>query len=44
MIQTLGPPDFFLTLSCNDNWPELKEMLKLDDESLTVAKNPLMAT
>lgn len=44
MIKTLGPPDFFLTLSCNDNWPELHSMLATDSKNSTVPTNPFMAT
>lgn len=45
MIQSLGPPDFFLTLSCNDNWPELKEALQQDSQSgtSTIQNNPFVA-
>lgn len=28
MVKTLGPPTFFMTLTANDNWPELFETLK----------------
>ena len=27
MVKTLGPPTFFVTLSCNDNWPELQAFI-----------------
>ena len=45
MIQSLGPPDFFLTLSCNDNWPELQEALRLNSSTTisTVQNNPFAA-
>lgn len=39
MIKTLGIPDFFLTLSCNDNWPELQEMIQKDVPGSTVSNN-----
>ena len=27
MVKTLGPPTFFVTLSGNDNWPEMKAFI-----------------
>lgn len=43
MIKTFGIPDYFLTLSCNDDWPELQEMLQKDVPGSAVSNNPLMA-
>ena len=43
MILTLGPPHFFMTLSCNDQWPELKEAIQCDTPGGSVSSNPLMA-
>ncbi|GAA0173393.1 hypothetical protein LIER_27020 [Lithospermum erythrorhizon] len=33
LVQELGRPDLFLTMTCNPNWPEIKERLKLREES-----------
>ena len=46
MVKTLGPPTFFVTLSCNDNCPELQAFIALDhtvDHQSFVKDNPLMA-
>ena len=28
VVRTLGPPDLFVTFTCNENWPEIKDNLK----------------
>ena len=46
MVKSLGPPTFFITLSCNDNWPELKAFLdlnKIHSDRNTVKDDPFMA-
>jgi len=46
MVKTLGPPTFFVTLSCNDNWPEIQSYINLHKESQecnNVTNDPLMA-
>ncbi|XP_075080477.1 uncharacterized protein LOC107824485 [Nicotiana tabacum] len=32
LIQYFGKPDFFITMTCNPSWPEIKEHLLLADE------------
>ena len=47
MVKTLGPPTFFVTLSCNDNWPELQAFIELNhtsEQRASVKDNPLMAS
>lgn len=39
MVKTLGPPTFFVTLSCNDNSPQLQALL----ENGAIKNDPLMA-
>ena len=46
MVKTLGTPTFFVTLSCNDNWPELQAFIALNHtlgQRTSVKDNPLMA-
>nr|GMC95880.1 uncharacterized protein LOC109215991 [Ipomoea batatas] len=31
-VQRFGKPDLFITVTCNPNWPEIKELLKYVDE------------
>ncbi|CAH9052040.1 unnamed protein product [Cuscuta europaea] len=33
LVQRYGKPDIFLTITCNPNWPEMKELLKHSDEA-----------
>ncbi|XP_022849873.1 uncharacterized protein LOC111371960 [Olea europaea var. sylvestris] len=33
LVQKFGKPDIFLTITCNPNWPELKDQLRYNDES-----------
>lgn len=32
LVQRYGKPDIFLTITCNPNWPEIKQELKHNDE------------
>nr|GMC95312.1 ATP-dependent DNA helicase pif1-like [Ipomoea batatas] len=32
LVQRFGKPDLFITVTCNPNWPEIKELLKYVDE------------
>ncbi|KAK4849868.1 hypothetical protein QYF36_001540 [Acer negundo] len=32
LVQRFGKPDIFLTMTCNPNWPELKQELGVNDE------------
>lgn len=32
LVQKFGKPDIFLTITCNPNWPEIKDQLKYNDE------------
>nr|XP_009804055.1 PREDICTED: uncharacterized protein LOC104249342 [Nicotiana sylvestris]XP_016469133.1 PREDICTED: uncharacterized protein LOC107791559 [Nicotiana tabacum] len=32
LVQYFGKPDFFITMTCNPSWPEIKEHLSLADE------------
>ncbi|XP_019158024.1 PREDICTED: uncharacterized protein LOC109154752 [Ipomoea nil] len=31
LVQRFGKPDLFITVTCNPNWPEIKELLKYVD-------------
>ena len=45
MVKTLGPPAYFVTLSCNVNWPELQAFLNVNKETCQkqyVKDDPLM--
>ncbi|XP_019181597.1 PREDICTED: uncharacterized protein LOC109176597 [Ipomoea nil] len=33
LVQRFGKPDLFLTMTCNPNWPEIKELLYYNDEA-----------
>ncbi|XP_031122581.1 uncharacterized protein LOC116025489 [Ipomoea triloba] len=33
LVQNFGKPDFFLTITCNPNWPEIKRLLEFNDEA-----------
>nr|GMD68303.1 uncharacterized protein LOC109176597 [Ipomoea batatas] len=33
LVQRFGKPDLFLTMTCNPNWPEIKELLCYNDEA-----------
>ncbi|CAA0815513.1 Unknown protein, partial [Striga hermonthica] len=33
LVQRFGKPDIFLTMTCNPNWPEIKDFLKENEES-----------
>ncbi|VFQ66175.1 unnamed protein product [Cuscuta campestris] len=33
LVQQFGKPDLFLTITCNPNWPEIKESLRCADEA-----------
>ncbi|GAA0160145.1 hypothetical protein LIER_16766 [Lithospermum erythrorhizon] len=33
LVQEFGKPDIFLTMTCNPNWPEIKELLQPGEES-----------
>ncbi|GAA0158474.1 hypothetical protein LIER_38661 [Lithospermum erythrorhizon] len=33
LVQEFGHPDLFLTMTCNPNWPEIKERLKPGERS-----------
>ena len=32
LVQTFGKPDIFLTITCNPNWPKIKQELRNNDE------------
>ena len=33
LVQKFGKPDLFLTITCNPNWPEIKDYLIAKDET-----------
>ncbi|KAL6558232.1 hypothetical protein OROMI_018582 [Orobanche minor] len=33
LVSEYGKPDFFITMTCNPNWPEIRESLLPDDEA-----------
>ena len=33
LMQRFGKPDIFLTVTCNPNWPEIKQELRLGEEA-----------
>ena len=33
LVQKYGKPDIFLTMTCNPNWPEIKEHLMRHEET-----------
>jgi len=33
LVQRFGKLDIFLMMTCNPNWPEIKEQMKYNDES-----------
>ena len=31
IVQRLGKPDFFITMTCNPKWPEIQEALRFGE-------------
>lgn len=33
LVQKFGKPDIFLTLTCNINWPEIRQHMMIQEET-----------